>query len=88
MVRTCVDLFIFVQWLENGRLVVRINFLNNIFLALHRTSLFVEAVLRGPTDFIKFFNLIIYNFWEFVEAAIITQNMVLFMILLFQLVYV
>ena len=71
MVRSCVDLFIFVQWLENGRLI-RIHFLNIIFLALHGTSLFVEAVLRGPTDFIKFFNLTIYNLWEFVEAAIIT----------------
>lgn len=85
MVRTSVDGFIFVQWLENGRLVCIV--LNSL-LALQRTPFFVEAVLRGSTDFIQLLNLVLNYLWEFIEAAIVAQDVVLFVILLFQLVYV
>ena len=48
----------------------------------------MEAVLRGSTDFVQFLNLIIKYLWEFIKAAIVAQDVVLFVILLFQLVYV
>ena len=60
----------------------------NGFLTLLGTSLLVEAILRGSTDFIELLNLVFHDFWEFVEAAVIAQQVVLFVILLFQLVYV
>ena len=60
----------------------------NGFFAMERTPFFMEAVLRGSTDFVQFLNLIIKYLWEFIKAAIVAQDVVLFVILLFQLVYV